>query len=412
MSALFSALAMALAALARSSKEGQYYLIPLLMLMLPLMMIASLPSARLDLGTSLIPVSGMMLLQRTLIEGDLARAARFAGPVAAVTLICCWLAARWAVWQFKSETVLFRSGERFGVGLWFRQLIRDRGPLPTVGEALLCGVLILVMRFCVGMSGGLDLSWSSFAKQAVIIQVATVAVPTILMTLFLTRMPRRTLRLAGARVGVVAAAILAAIALHPAMTLLSGVVMEVYPASAELTQANQVLAALIDAAPGIVAVLLVFALVPAICEELAFRGFILSGLQSLRGTWTPILLTSLLFGLTHGILQQSLIALVTGTVLGVIAVRTGSLWPCIAFHATHNALSILVPRLRFDVPGSPLAPFFQHVVDTSGVVQVSYQPLGGALLTLLGGLVMVWLWKSGSRDKAASGTALPVPAEA
>ena len=42
-SALFSALCLALAAFARSTKEGQYYLMPLLMLSLPM---AVLPMSR------------------------------------------------------------------------------------------------------------------------------------------------------------------------------------------------------------------------------------------------------------------------------------------------------------------------------------------------------------------------------
>ena len=66
--ALFSALALAIAAFARSSKEGQYYLMPLLLITLPLMMLPLLPTAELDLGTSLIPVTGVMLLLRALIE--------------------------------------------------------------------------------------------------------------------------------------------------------------------------------------------------------------------------------------------------------------------------------------------------------------------------------------------------------
>ena len=71
-SALFSAMALAAAAFARSSKEGQYYLIPLMMICMPLMMVPMLPAAELDIGTSLIPVSGLMLMLRGLIEGQYA----------------------------------------------------------------------------------------------------------------------------------------------------------------------------------------------------------------------------------------------------------------------------------------------------------------------------------------------------
>ena len=49
-SALFSALSLAIAAFARSSKEGQYYLMPLLMISLPLMLLPMWPAAEIDLG--------------------------------------------------------------------------------------------------------------------------------------------------------------------------------------------------------------------------------------------------------------------------------------------------------------------------------------------------------------------------
>jgi ABC-type Na+ efflux pump permease subunit len=48
--ALFSALALAVAAFARSSKEGQYYLMPLLLITLPLMMLSLLPAAEWNWG--------------------------------------------------------------------------------------------------------------------------------------------------------------------------------------------------------------------------------------------------------------------------------------------------------------------------------------------------------------------------
>ena len=54
-SALFSALCLALAAFARSTKEGQYYLMPLLLVTMPLVILPMAPGVELNLGNSLIP---------------------------------------------------------------------------------------------------------------------------------------------------------------------------------------------------------------------------------------------------------------------------------------------------------------------------------------------------------------------
>ena len=54
--------------------------------------------------------------------------------------------------------------------------------------------------------------------------------------------------------------------------------------------------------------LLMVAVLPAICEELAFRGFVLSGLRRMKNTTLAILVSSLLFGIAHQMLQQSIAA--------------------------------------------------------------------------------------------------------
>ena len=147
-SALFSALSLAVAAFARSSKEGQYYLMPLLLVTLPLMMLPMLPGSELDLGNALIPITGVMLLLAGADRRAVLRSAAIFGvPVVGVTAACCLLAIRWAVDQFNNESVLFRESERLDLGRWLRHLVRDREDTPTAGEAIFCGVLILVIRF-------------------------------------------------------------------------------------------------------------------------------------------------------------------------------------------------------------------------------------------------------------------------
>jgi sodium transport system permease protein len=83
---------------------------------------------------------------------------------------------------------------------------------------------------------------------------------------------------------------------------------------------------------------LLLAVLPAICEELAFRGFILSGLRHLGSKRWAIGLSAVFFGMAHGIIQQSLSATVLGLVIGYVAVQTGSLVPGMLFHVTYNSL--------------------------------------------------------------------------
>lgn len=387
-SALFSAVALAAAAFARSSKEGQYYLVPLMMISMPLMMVPMLPAAQLDFGTSLIPVSGLMLLLRGLIEGQYAECLKFAGPVCAVTLICCWLSIRWVVNQFNSETVLFRASERFGVGAWFAHVIRERNELPSLGSAILCGIIILVAKFFIGFVVQPPTNFSEFSKQTVIILVATIAVPAVMMALVLARKPARALRLRGCTLPMASAAILAAIFLNPLFTWFTALVIKIYPPGGDLIQLEQSVSAILSTAPGLWAVILVFAVAPAIIEEIAFRGFILSGLESLRNKWQAILLTSLLFGIAHGVIQQTMITFGVGMILGLIAIQTKSIIPCILFHLTHNSLAVLLSSVDTAVVENS-AILRQLLFSTDGQ-SYQYGILPGILMSMVGVALVVW----------------------
>ena len=387
-SALFSAVALAAAAFARSSKEGQYYLVPLMMISMPLMMVPMLPASQLDFGTSLIPVSGLMLMLRGLIEGQYAEVAKFAGPVCAVTLICCWLSIRWVVRQFNSETVLFPASERVTLGSWFKHVMSERDQLPSIGSALLCALVILVAKFFIGFAVHAPSSFNGFAIQTVIILVATIAVPAIMMALVLTRNPILSLRLRGCSLPMASAAILAAIFLNPLMTWFTGLVMQVYPPSGDLVQLEKVVSNILTSAPGMWAIILVFAVAPAVLEELAFRGFILSGLESLRNKWQAILITSLLFGIAHGVIQQTVITSVVGIILGIIAVQTRSIIPCILFHLTHNSLAVLLSSAKATVVEN--SPVLSQVLYTANGENYQYAIIPGIIMSIVGVLLMVW----------------------
>ena len=182
-------LCLALAALARSSKEGQYYLMPLVLVTMPLTILPMSPGVELNLGNSLIPVTGIVLLLRTLLEGNYALAALYAPPVVAITLTCCLLAVRWAADQFNSESVLFRESERLDMGRWLRNLLRDRDDTPSVAEALACGVLILMIHFFMSLSLPPMHGFRDFVLLALVVQLVVILTPSLLMTTMLTRRP-------------------------------------------------------------------------------------------------------------------------------------------------------------------------------------------------------------------------------
>ncbi|MEX2315596.1 MAG: ABC transporter permease subunit/CPBP intramembrane protease [Pirellulales bacterium] len=346
MSALFSALCLASAAFARSSKEGQYYLMPLLLVTMPLMMLPMAPGAELNLGNSLIPVTGVVLLLKGLVQGNYADVLRYIVPVCLVTGACCHLAIRWAVYQFNQETVLFRESERFDLRRWVVHLVRDRQATPSLAEVFFGVAIIYVIQFFMRLAVTAHMPASpdfSFLALVVFISVVVcIALPALLMTLVLTGRPRKTLLLDRTpRLAACAAAVLLATVLHPVGQQLVTWIVQLYPVQGDALAG---LSEMLSSSPSVWLTLLLLAALPAVCEELAFRGFLLSGLRHLGNKWWAIGLSAVFFGFTHSVIQQSLAATAVGLVLGYIAVQTSSLIPCILFHMTYNSLMIVAER--------------------------------------------------------------------
>jgi sodium transport system permease protein len=350
-SALFSALCLALASLARSSKEGQYYLMPLVLVTMPLVVLPMSPGVELNLGNSMIPLTGVVLLLRSMLQGNYLEALPFVIPVAGVTLGCCLLAIRWAIDQFNSESVLFRESERLDFGLWIKHLLRDREDTPSVAAAVVCGVLILLVRFFMSFALPQPSDFAGLAELAVVTQLVVIGTPALLMTIMLTRNPPKTLLLRLPPLGSVPAAVLLAVLLHPAVNVLNVAVQKLYPVNAQM---QKVMASLLGENPNIWVMLLALALAPAIFEEFAFRGFILSGFRHLGHKWRAIALSSFFFAITHAVFQQSIVAFLVGLLIGYLAVQTSSLLPGIAYHLVHNSLALIgtqiTPQVLRDYP--------------------------------------------------------------
>lgn len=96
--------------------------------------------------------------------------------------------------------------------------------------------------------------------------------------------------------------------------------------------------------------LLMLAVVPGICEELLFRGYVQRQFERGVGIAGGILLSGIIFGLYHLRLSQALPLSVLGIYLAYLAWRTGSLWPAVIVHFANNALAILIANVAAERP--------------------------------------------------------------
>ena len=86
---------------------------------------------------------------------------------------------------------------------------------------------------------------------------------------------------------------------------------------------------------------LAVAVAPAICEEIAFRGFVMGSLSDF-GDGFAILISSMFFGMMHTGISGILFAFLVGLLLGFIHKISGSLIPSMIVHFLNNAYSVLM----------------------------------------------------------------------
>jgi ABC-2 type transport system permease protein/sodium transport system permease protein len=137
-------------------------------------------------------------------------------------------------------------------------------------------------------------------------------------------------------------------------------------------------------------ILVTMAMVPAICEELCFRGFVFGALRTrLSGTWA-IVCSALLFGIFHEVLfpGRLLASTFLGLALGFVRYRSGSVLPGMLLHATHNGLLLTVSCYRDEL-----------VASGWGIEDESHLPISWQIAGLIGigaGLALLILTTPGT----------------
>ncbi len=88
--------------------------------------------------------------------------------------------------------------------------------------------------------------------------------------------------------------------------------------------------------------MIILGVVPAIAEELLFRGVIFQGLKEKFSKWPSILISALLFALIHQNLEQLIYPFFLGIVLAVTFERTNNLVYSILIHMFNNFTTITI----------------------------------------------------------------------
>lgn len=119
---------------------------------------------------------------------------------------------------------------------------------------------------------------------------------------------------------------------------------------------------------GLFATIFCVALLPALFEEIFFRGILLKGLRSF-GTFGGVLLCGALFSLYHQNPVQTIYQFACGAAFALMVIKSGSILPTILSHFLNNTLIIVLTR--FGIENMPTAVYVPYVLVTSLCLLVS-----------------------------------------
>ncbi|MFN3158537.1 MAG: ABC transporter permease subunit [Rubinisphaera brasiliensis] len=349
----YATLLLLLTCSARSFKEAQAYLIPLLMLSLAPGVSIAMPGWELNYQTALLPLMNMLLLARELFENTASLGPSLLAllATAAYGVVALYAASR----IFGNDAVSHGSSSN-----WAELFRRPEKRVAAPSLVMSFGLLLALIPAYIFASGFL----ARFVDLSMDWRLLMSGVTTILLfgvfplaVLKWYRVDWNTaLRLRTTRVFSWPAALLMGLFAWPWIFELVRLTNSWGWTSFGDRQFNQV-SALLDSwsATPFPVLLLVMAVLPGICEELFFRGVLLSGLRR-RFSWRmSILLSALAFGAFHVVLAGGLSperivpSTVMGLLLGWVAWEAGSVLPAVLLHVVHNSTLLTLARYRDEI---------------------------------------------------------------
>ncbi len=373
---IISAAMMTVSLLARSFKEAQNLVTPLFMLFVLPVALASSPDMKLTAATQFIPIANVALLFRALMIGEASLDTVFA--VFLCTSIYAMLSLVVAVWMFQRDEVILSEDK--GLHITFRRSEIPPREAPTPGMSLGLYTIVMLLVFYVGATVQLR----DLRSGLLITEYAVVLAPVLLLLWyfridFVNALGLRRPPLAPC---------LAAVALVPAWIVISLQLQfwqeRVLKSPPELMSGVEDLMSLAATPQGLALLIFIMGVTPGICEELLFRGAILSGMRERMPRWAAIAVVALLFGLFHLNVYRLVSTGLTGAVLTWLAFRSRSIFPCILFHALFNSGLVLMETGNLP---QPLVDSIEHLAaGSSGIPMPVFAialAVGGAIIALL-----------------------------
>ena len=324
-----SALTMCVTAFAKSYKEANNLITPMMIVVMFLSFLSFLPNVSLNSGVALVPVANVCLLVKELLAFKYDFLIIFIVLVSNVVYGA--LAVMFLSKIYDSEAILFGE-EGASVQIFERRRDMRKGGVPAVGDAWLVAIITVIAVIYLGGSMQLKYGYAGMLFQ----QFLIIGVP--LLAVWYTKKDiRRTFSLNPVSLKSLVAAVLVGLGATCFASLIGDILAKVMVKSAEnLNALNGQLAEF-----GFVEAFVLIAIAPAVCEEFLFRGYIFTAFKNKYRAVNAILVSSVLFGLYHMSLIRFFGTFVLGAITCYVAYKTDSIFPAMLMHFINNSIGVI-----------------------------------------------------------------------
>lgn len=329
-SLFISAITMCVTSFAKSYKEANNYITPLMLVVMIIGYIGFIPNIELTQSMAMMPVANICLLIKNMMafKVDYAAIAVVLVSNVAYAVIAILFLSK----IYDSEAILF-SEQKGGLQLFEKRSNLQKGGVPTVSDVWFVAALTILLILYVGSLLQIRFGLAGLFGTQMIVLLVPLA-----LVVYTKRDVRQTYGFAGTKASAFIGGTFLITGFFPINIVLASGLMKLFPTSTEYVE---------TAFSGIMgdnvlAALLVIAMAPAVCEEMLFRGLVLHSLKARYRAVTAIAITAALFGVYHMSLVKFIPTGLLGLLLCYVVWRTGSIYPAMLMHFLNNAYSVII----------------------------------------------------------------------
>lgn len=326
---LITAFSMCFCVFAKSSKEANNYMTPVMLVVMLASMIGMIPTVELNYTFAIIPFINITLLIKQVLGQQLDIYLAFVTIMVniAYSIITVWVLAK----MYDSEDVMFSDGFR-SFRLFQKRADIKKNTIPAMGDVLLCVVVLyLAMTYVGGFVSARDMFLGAIVSQIMIL------VLPMALTWYMKTDKKQLFYLNKPDFGKVPGAILFYIGSYVLATVIGAVLTNMFPESAQNVNISF---DEIFSHPFVIVVLVV-ALMPAVGEELLFRGLIYGSMKHKYSVVWAIVISSVVFGVFHGSIVRILPTGILGACFAYVLYKTNSIYVTSCMHFFNNLIAIV-----------------------------------------------------------------------